>query len=169
MLRIKTGLVCVGLEGERNDLGREFHEKAKRAFRDIGIEIVNPDSTFFRRLFCIPVFYQLYAKPKPHAFYTSKKIVLLLKLQKPGVREICDEFGIVMIADEIAIGMGRTGKWWCIENYDVVPDMIVFILIILPPQNLLSASLRQRSRTSRTISISLSVITYGGINVIRLP
>lgn len=45
-MRIKTGLVCVGLEGERNDLGREFHEKAKRAFRDIGIEIVNPDSTF---------------------------------------------------------------------------------------------------------------------------
>ncbi len=42
-----------------------------------------------------------------------------------GVREICDEFGIVMIADEIAIGMGRTGKWWCIEQYDVVPDMII--------------------------------------------
>ena len=41
-----------------------------------------------------------------------------------GVREICDEFGIVFIADEIAIGMGRTGKWWCIENYDVVPDLI---------------------------------------------
>lgn len=42
-----------------------------------------------------------------------------------GVREICDEFGIVMVADEIAIGMGRTGRWWCIENYDVVPDMII--------------------------------------------
>lgn len=41
-----------------------------------------------------------------------------------GVREICDEFGIVFVADEIAIGMGRTGKWWCIENYDVVPDLI---------------------------------------------
>ena len=41
-----------------------------------------------------------------------------------GVRELCDEFGIVFIADEIAIGMGRTGKWWCIENYDVVPDLI---------------------------------------------
>ncbi len=42
-----------------------------------------------------------------------------------GVREICDEFGIVMIADEIAIGMGRTGKWWCMDNYEVVPDMII--------------------------------------------
>lgn len=41
-----------------------------------------------------------------------------------GIREICDEFGIVFIADEIAIGMGRTGKWWCIENYDVTPDLI---------------------------------------------
>jgi len=42
-----------------------------------------------------------------------------------GVREICDEFGIVFISDEIAIGMGRTGKWWCIEQYDVTPDLIV--------------------------------------------
>lgn len=41
-----------------------------------------------------------------------------------GIREICDEFGIVFIADEIAIGMGRTGKWWCIENYGVTPDLI---------------------------------------------
>lgn len=41
-----------------------------------------------------------------------------------GVKELCDEFGIVFIADEIAIGMGRTGKWWCIENYDVIPDLI---------------------------------------------
>ena len=41
-----------------------------------------------------------------------------------GIRQICDEFGIVFIADEIAIGMGRTGKWWCIEHYDVVPDLI---------------------------------------------
>ncbi|NLF26322.1 MAG: aspartate aminotransferase family protein [Clostridiales bacterium] len=42
-----------------------------------------------------------------------------------GVREICDEYGIAFIADEIAIGMGRTGKWWCIEHYGVTPDLIV--------------------------------------------
>ncbi|MDD5016506.1 MAG: aspartate aminotransferase family protein [Eubacteriales bacterium] len=42
-----------------------------------------------------------------------------------GLREICDEFGIVMIDDEIAIGMGRSGKWFCIEHYDVTPDLVV--------------------------------------------
>lgn len=42
-----------------------------------------------------------------------------------GIREICDEYGIVFVADEIAIGMGRTGKWWCIEHYEVTPDIIV--------------------------------------------
>ena len=41
-----------------------------------------------------------------------------------GIREICDEYGIVFVADEIAIGMGRTGKWWCIEHYGVTPDLI---------------------------------------------
>lgn len=41
-----------------------------------------------------------------------------------GVREVCDEYGLVMIDDEIAVGMGRSGKWWCIENYGVTPDMI---------------------------------------------
>ena len=46
MIKVKTGLVCVGLDGERNDLGGQFHEAAKRAFKNIGIEIVNPDSTF---------------------------------------------------------------------------------------------------------------------------
>jgi len=42
-----------------------------------------------------------------------------------GVRKVCDDYGLIMIDDEIAIGMGRSGKWWCIENYGVVPDMIV--------------------------------------------
>lgn len=46
MITVKTGLICVGLKGERNDLGKQFHEEAKKAFYDIGIEIVNPDSSF---------------------------------------------------------------------------------------------------------------------------
>ena len=41
-----------------------------------------------------------------------------------GIREICNDYGIVMIDDEIAVGMGRSGKWFCIENYDVTPDLI---------------------------------------------
>ena len=43
-----------------------------------------------------------------------------------GVREICDQYGIVLIADEVMAGFGRTGKWFAIEHFDVVPDLITF-------------------------------------------
>jgi taurine--2-oxoglutarate transaminase len=41
-----------------------------------------------------------------------------------GVRALCDKYGIVMIADEVMSGFGRTGKWFAIQHWDVVPDMI---------------------------------------------
>ena len=41
-----------------------------------------------------------------------------------GVRTLCDKYGIVMIADEVMSGFGRTGKWFAIEHWDVLPDMI---------------------------------------------
>lgn len=41
-----------------------------------------------------------------------------------GVRALCDKYGIVMIADEVMAGFGRTGKWFAVEHWDVVPDII---------------------------------------------
>lgn len=41
-----------------------------------------------------------------------------------GVRTLCDKYGIVMIVDEVMSGFGRTGKWFAIEHWDVVPDII---------------------------------------------
>jgi taurine---2-oxoglutarate transaminase len=41
-----------------------------------------------------------------------------------GVREICDQYGILMIADEVMSGFGRTGKWFAVDHYGVVPDII---------------------------------------------
>jgi taurine--2-oxoglutarate transaminase len=41
-----------------------------------------------------------------------------------GVRALCDKYGIVMIADEVMAGFGRTGKWFAVNHWDVVPDII---------------------------------------------
>ncbi|AHW64571.1 Putative aminotransferase [Corynebacterium glyciniphilum AJ 3170] len=43
-----------------------------------------------------------------------------------GVREICDRYGIVYIADEVMAGFGRTGQWFAVDNWDVTPDLISF-------------------------------------------
>jgi 4-aminobutyrate aminotransferase len=43
-------------------------------------------------------------------------------LQK--VRELCDQHGIMLILDEVQSGMGRTGKMWAFEHFDVVPDIM---------------------------------------------
>jgi taurine--2-oxoglutarate transaminase len=42
----------------------------------------------------------------------------------PKIRALCDQHGILLIADEVMSGFGRTGKWFGVDNYDVVPDMI---------------------------------------------
>lgn len=41
-----------------------------------------------------------------------------------GVREICDRYGILMVADEVMAGFGRTGRWFAVDHYDVVPDLM---------------------------------------------
>jgi taurine--2-oxoglutarate transaminase len=43
-----------------------------------------------------------------------------------GVRELCDRFGIVYIADEVMSGFGRAGEWFAIDADQVVPDLITF-------------------------------------------
>ncbi len=42
----------------------------------------------------------------------------------PRVREICNKYGILLVSDEVMSGWGRTGKWFAVDNWDVVPDMI---------------------------------------------
>lgn len=43
-----------------------------------------------------------------------------------GVRKICDEFGFMMICDEVMAGWGRTGKMFAFENFSVKPDIVSF-------------------------------------------
>lgn len=51
-------------------------------------------------------------------FYVAPKELMV------RLRKICNEHGIVLIADEIQSGFGRTGKWFAMEHYEVEPDLM---------------------------------------------
>lgn len=44
----------------------------------------------------------------------------------PGVRAICDRYGIKMICDEVMVGFGRIGHWFAFQAFDVTPDLVTF-------------------------------------------
>ncbi|MEP6812800.1 MAG: aminotransferase class III-fold pyridoxal phosphate-dependent enzyme [Actinomycetota bacterium] len=41
-----------------------------------------------------------------------------------SIRAVCDKYGILLIADEVMAGFGRTGKWFAVDHWDVVPDIL---------------------------------------------
>ena len=56
----------------------------------------------------------------------SNGVIIPPKGYLKGVRAICDEFGIMMICDEVMAGFGRTGKMFAFENFNVKPDIVSF-------------------------------------------
>ena len=56
----------------------------------------------------------------------SNGIIIPPKGYLPGVRKLCDEFGILMICDEVMTGWCRTGKMFGFEHFDIEPDIVTF-------------------------------------------
>ncbi|MBP5446367.1 MAG: aminotransferase class III-fold pyridoxal phosphate-dependent enzyme [Acholeplasmatales bacterium] len=56
----------------------------------------------------------------------SNGVIIPPKGYLPGVRKICDEFGIILICDEVMAGWGRTGKLFAFENFGIKPDIVSF-------------------------------------------
>ena len=43
----------------------------------------------------------------------------------PRIRAICDRYGVILIADEVLVGLGRTGTWWALDHWGVTPDILI--------------------------------------------
>lgn len=56
----------------------------------------------------------------------SNGVIIPPKGYLQGVRKICDEFGIMMICDEVMAGFGRTGKMFAFEHFNIKPDIVTF-------------------------------------------
>lgn len=56
----------------------------------------------------------------------SNGVIIPPKGYMPGVRALCDKYGILMICDEVMTGWGRTGKLFGFQNFDIKPDIVTF-------------------------------------------
>lgn len=56
----------------------------------------------------------------------SNGVIIPTKGYLAGIRKVCNEFGIVMVCDEVMCGWGRTGEWFAVDNWKVKPDIITF-------------------------------------------
>ena len=79
----------------------------------------------------------------------------------PRVREICDRHGVLLIADEVVCGFGRTGRWFGVDHFGVVPDLMVVAKGLTSGYAPLGAVIARRP-IAETIPIFLDVHTYGG-------
>jgi 4-aminobutyrate aminotransferase len=77
-----------------------------------------------------------------------------------GLRSICDEHGILLIADEVQTGFGRTGRMWAFEDAGIVPDVVVLAKAIANglPLSAIAASTTLMERWGKSAHGS----TYGG-------
>ena len=77
------------------------------------------------------------------------------------VREICDRYGILLISDEVVCGFGRTGRWFGVDHFDVVPDILVVAKGLTSGYAPMAAAIARREIAEK-IPIFFDVHTFGG-------
>jgi adenosylmethionine-8-amino-7-oxononanoate aminotransferase len=77
------------------------------------------------------------------------------------VRQICDRYGVLLIADEVVCGFGRTGRWFGVDHFDVVPDVMVVAKGLTSGYAPMAAAIARREIADR-IPVFFNVHTYGG-------
>jgi adenosylmethionine-8-amino-7-oxononanoate aminotransferase len=77
------------------------------------------------------------------------------------VRAICDRYGILLISDEVVCGFGRTGRWFGVDHFDVVPDIMVVAKGMTSGYAPMAAAIARRD-IAEAIPVFFDVHTYGG-------
>ncbi|MGQ0848114.1 MAG: aminotransferase class III-fold pyridoxal phosphate-dependent enzyme [Actinomycetota bacterium] len=77
------------------------------------------------------------------------------------VRQICDHYGILLISDEVVCGFGRTGRWFGVDHFEVVPDIMVVAKGLTSGYAPMAAAIARREIAEK-IPIFFNVHTYGG-------
>ena len=77
------------------------------------------------------------------------------------VREICDRHGVLLIADEVVCGFGRTGRWFGVDHFGVVPDIMVVAKGLTSGYAPMSAAIARRDIAEK-LPIFFDIHTFGG-------
>ena len=77
-----------------------------------------------------------------------------------GIRALCDEKNLIMICDEVQSGMGRTGKWFAWQNYDVKPDLFTVAKAIA--DGIPMGALIANAKFADVFTASAHASTFGG-------
>ena len=77
------------------------------------------------------------------------------------VRQICDDYGVLLISDEVVCGFGRTGRWFGVDHFALVPDIMVVAKGLTSGYAPMAAAIARREIAER-IPVFFNVHTYGG-------
>jgi len=77
------------------------------------------------------------------------------------VRQVCDRYGVLLIADEVVCGFGRTGRWFGVDHSEVVPDIMVVAKGLTSGYAPMAAAIARRG-IAEAIPIFFDVHTFGG-------